>query len=79
MDPVIVMNLVFDVVILLLAVYVYGKKHGVLLPWIAVAFGLFGVSYVLTILGVSSSLILIPLRALGYLCVIAGIALHGKR
>ena len=70
------MNLLFDVVILLLSGYAYEKKRGVLLRWIIVAFCFFAVSYVLTILGIGSSLILIPLRAFGYLSIIAGIALH---
>jgi len=78
LDPVIVMNLVFDLVIVLLAVYVNGKKHNVLLLWIALAFGLFAISYVLTILGITDSTILIPLRAVGYLSVIVGLALHGR-
>ena len=76
MDPVVGMNLVFDVVIVLLSIYAYEKKKGVLLLWISVAFSFFAVSYVLTILGLANSLFLIPLRAVGYLSVIAGLALH---
>jgi hypothetical protein len=70
------MNLVFDVVIVLLSAYAYLRKRGALLLWIAVAFGFFAISYVLTILAVGGSLILIPLRAVGYLSIIAGVALH---
>ena len=76
MDPVVAMNLVFDVVIILLSAYAYGKKRGTLLLWITVAFCFFASSYVLTVLVVGGSLILIPLRAVGYLSIIAGVAIH---
>ena len=76
MDPVIELNLLFDVVILLLSAFAYGKKRGTLLLWITVAFCFFAVSYVLTILGWGGSLILIPLRTVGYLSIIAGLVLH---
>jgi len=76
LDPVTVMNLLFDLTIFVLGLLVYREKKGVLPLWVAVAFGLFAISYALTIVGVGSSLILIPLRALGYLSVIAGLILH---
>jgi hypothetical protein len=76
LDPVTVMNLLFDLVIFLLGLLVYRMKKGVLPLWVAVAFCLFAVSYALTIVGVASSVILIPLRALGYLSVIVGLLLH---
>jgi hypothetical protein len=78
LDPVAVMNLFFGLVIFLLGLLVYRKKKGLLPLCVAVAFCLFAVSYVLTIAGVGSSLILLPLRALGYLLVIAGLILHRK-
>jgi len=70
------MNLLFDVVIVLLGAYAYGKKRGTLVLWITVTFCFFAASYVLTILGWGSSLILIPLRTVGYLSIIAGLVLH---
>ena len=76
MDPVVGMNLLFDVVIVLLSAYAYSKKRGTLLVWIAAAFCFFGASYVLTILGLGDPLILIPLRTFGYLSIIAGVVLH---
>ena len=78
MDPVTVLNLLFDLVIFLLGLLVYKEKKGVLALWVAVAFLLFAVSYVLTIVGVGNSIILIPLRALGYLSVIVGLILQRK-
>jgi len=70
------MNLLFDVIILLLGAYAYGKKREVLFLWITVAFCFFAASYVLAILGLGGTLILIPLRAVGYLSIIAGIVLQ---
>jgi hypothetical protein len=67
---------VFDVVIVLLAAYAYVKNGGVLPVWIAVGFCFFAISYILTILGFGSSLILIPLRTVGYLSIIAGLVLY---
>ena len=76
MDPVTVMNLFFDLVIFLLALLVYKQKKWVLPLWVAVAFLLFGFSYALTIAGVGNSLILVPIRAVGYLSVIVGLLLQ---
>lgn len=76
LDPVVALNLVFDVIIILLGAYAYSKKKGTLPLWVTIGFCFFAASYVLTILGVTSSLILIPLRAVGYLSIIAGLALH---
>lgn len=79
MDPVTAMNLLFDLAILFIGVFVYRKGRNVLALWVAVAFCLFAISYVLTIIGVGNSLFLIPLRALGYLSVMAGLILLFKR
>ncbi|HYB84870.1 MAG TPA: hypothetical protein VED86_06030 [archaeon] len=76
MDPIAVMNLAFDLVIVVLSACAYGKKRSTILLWITVAFCFFAASYVLSILGFGVSLILIPLRAVGYLSIIAGLALH---
>ena len=78
MDPVTALNLLFDLIIFLLGLFVYREKKGVLPLWVAVAFLLFAVSYALTIIGVGSSLILIPIRTLGYLSVIVGLILQRK-
>ena len=78
MDPVTVLNLLFDLIIFLLGLLVYKEKKVVLSLWVAVAFFLFAISYALTIAGVGSFLILIPLRTLGYISVIVGLVLHRK-
>lgn len=78
LDPVVVMNLFFDVIILTLAIHVYKGRRTTLVLWIVVAFCLFAASYVLTILGLGSSLVLLPLRAFGYLSIIAGLVVHSR-
>ena len=72
------MNLLFDLVILALSFMAYKERKSPLLLWLGIAFCLFAVSYVLTILGVASTLALVPLRAVGYLSVIAGLVLDRK-
>ena len=78
LDPVIIMNLLFDLAILILGIFVYNEKKVVLALWIAIGFCFFAISYVLSILGFVDSLILIPLRALGYLSILAGLILHRR-
>lgn len=78
LDPVIVMNLLFDLAILILGIFVYNERKAVLALWVAIGFCFFATSYALTILGLGDSLILIPLRALGYLSIIAGLILHRR-
>jgi len=81
MDPVVLMNLLFDLIIVILGIAVYTKKKDILLMWVSIAFLFFALSYVLVVLGVTDSMVLIPLRAIGYLSVIAGIVLcrrHAK-
>ena len=79
MDPVTVLNLIFDLVIFILGLVVYRAKKNVLSLWVSVAFLLFAISYVLTIAGMGDPVILIPLRALGYISVIVGLMLQRKR
>jgi hypothetical protein len=76
LDPVVALNLLFDVIIILLAIYAYSRKKNILPLWLTLGFCFFALSYVMTILGITSSLILLPLRAIGYLSIIAGLALQ---
>ena len=78
MDPVTSLNLVFDIIIFLLGLVVYSTKKSVLALWLAIAFLLFGISYALTIAGAGDPMILIPLRTIGYICVIVGLILQRK-
>lgn len=75
-DPITVLNLAFDLVILGLGVYAYARARATVGGLVALGFGFFGVTYVLTILGYgSATTVLLPLRVLGYISVIAGLAL----
>jgi hypothetical protein len=79
-DPVAITNLVFDLVILCLGIYAYNRKKSVIGLYVGAAFGLFAISYVTTILGYgSATAVLVPLRILGYLCVIIGLILLIRR
>jgi hypothetical protein len=79
-DPVAITNLVFDLVILYLGIYAYNRKKGVIGLCVGAAFGLFAISYVITILGYgSATVVLVPLRILGYLSVIIGLILLLRR
>ncbi len=77
-DPVVVLNLSFDVVIVLLGVVIYRSSKSVLVEWVATAFALFAFSYVLTIAEIADSTVLVPIRALGYLSVIIGLLLFAR-
>lgn len=81
-DPVTVLNLAFDLIILCLGALVYArmKKRGTIGLCIAIAFALFAASYVITILGFGSlTAVLVPLRVAGYLSVIAGLYLYLRK
>ena len=79
-DPVAFTNLLFDLVILCLGIYAYNRKKGAIGLYVGAAFGLFAISYALTILGYGSAVaVLIPLRILGYLFVIIGLILLVRR
>lgn len=78
LDPVVLLNLTFDIVIVILAAVFYQKNKNTLVGWVAVAFALFAFSYVLTLAGVGSSWVLVPIRTVGYLSVVLGLILSRK-
>ena len=79
LDAVVLLNLTFDVVIALLAVFFNQKTKNTLGAWIAGGFALFAVSYLLTIADITSSWVLVPIRAVGYLSVVLGLVLAARR
>ena len=79
LDAVVLLNLTFDVVIALLAVFFNQKTKNTLVAWIAGGFALFAVSYLLTIADITSSWVLVPIRAVGYLSVVLGLVLAARR
>jgi hypothetical protein len=70
MDPVITVNFVFCVIIVILGYLGYRKKHDTLPILIGTAFGLFGISHLLTLLSFTEATTLIVIRGLAYLTVI---------
>jgi uncharacterized membrane protein (UPF0136 family) len=70
MDPVITVNFVFCLIIVILGYLGYKKKHDTLPILIGTAFGLFGISHLLTLLSFSEATTLIVIRGLAYLIVI---------
>jgi uncharacterized membrane protein (UPF0136 family) len=70
MDPVTTANFVFCVIIVILGYLGYKKKHDTLPILIGTAFGLFGISHLLTLLSFNEATFLITIRGLAYLIVI---------
>jgi len=72
LDPIYLVNLTLCIIILLLGVFGYRKKGAPLPLYIGIAFGLFGVSHLATILGLKDALeaFLIVIRTVAYLLVI---------
>lgn len=71
LDPVIISNLIFCIVIIFLAVMGYRKTDSMIPIYIGISFGLFGISHLATILGyVSSTTFLVVIRGLAYVVVI---------
>ncbi|AEG19215.1 hypothetical protein [Methanobacterium paludis] len=70
-DPVTLLNLIFCIIIVILGYWAYRKKENVIAIYIAIAFGLFGISHLAILLGSPSSAVsLLVIRTLGYLVVI---------
>lgn len=71
-DPVLLINLLLCITIFILGMAGY-RRTGSDLPFmVAIAFGLFGISHLLTLLGFGTALetILIAVRTLGYVLII---------
>jgi len=71
LDPITLTNLVLCAIILVLGIIGYKRSEETWLLFIGIAFGLFGVSYLLTLLGLKEALttLLIAIRTLAYLLV----------
>ncbi|MGA1790168.1 MAG: hypothetical protein ACMUIM_01675 [bacterium] len=72
LDPIYVVNLVLCIVILALGVAGWRRSGNAFSLYIGIAFGLFGLSHLATILGLKHVLegVLIGVRTLGYLFVV---------
>jgi hypothetical protein len=71
-DPITAVNLVLSVTILVLGYWGYKKSNDKVPLYIGIAFGLFGISHLATLLDFKQSLesVLIIIRTLAYLAVI---------
>jgi hypothetical protein len=72
LDPIYIVNLTLCIIILLLGVFGYIKKGNPAPLYVGIAFGLFGISHLATILGLKDALeaFLIVIRTVAYLAVI---------
>jgi hypothetical protein len=71
-DPITIINVILTVVIFILGIALYGMKKNTMALYIGIAFGLFAISHLATLLDLASSLTmpLIVIRTLAYLVVI---------
>ena len=77
-----IVNLVLCIVILVLGILAYARKKNDVPLYIGIAFGLFAITHLITLLGLATSLIvpLIIVRILAYLLVIFALyKLLGKK
>jgi hypothetical protein len=72
LDPLFIVNLTLCIIILMLGIFGYRKKGNPAPLYVGIAFGLFGVSHLATILGLKDALeiFLIVIRTVAYLAVI---------
>ncbi|MDD2666485.1 MAG: hypothetical protein PHD13_05705 [Methanocellales archaeon] len=71
-DPIYVVNLVLSVIILGLGLWTYQKSKNKTALYVGLAFGLFGFSHAMTLLGLKDALevLLIVIRTIAYLLVV---------
>ena len=71
-DPIYTVNLALCVIIFILGCWGYKKQKDAMPLYIGIAFGLFGISHLVTLFDMASSLtnVLIVIRVLAYLIVI---------
>ena len=74
-DPIITTNFLLCIVILALGTWAYAKKKGDAALYIGIAFGLFAVSHLITLLGLAAGLtvFLIIIRLIAYLLVVVAL------
>ncbi len=72
LDPVYIVNLVLCIVIFILGYWGYTKRRDILPLLIGLAFGLFAISHIVTIAGLSSDLnsVMVVIRTIAYLLVV---------
>jgi glycerol-3-phosphate dehydrogenase len=80
-DPITAVNLVLTIIIFVLGVALYGRKKNVMALYIGIAFGLFAISHLATLLDLAASLTvpLIAVRAIAYIIVILALLTLWKK
>ena len=81
LDPIYIVNLALCIIILLLGFFGYRKTGNAVPLYVGLAFGLFGVSHLATILGLKDTLevFLIVIRTAAYLMVVFALYTIVKR
>jgi glycerol-3-phosphate dehydrogenase len=80
-DSITVLNFILAVIIFILGVALYGRKKNVMALYIGIAFGLFAISHLATLLDLASGLTvpLIIVRAIAYIIVIVALLTLWKK
>jgi hypothetical protein len=80
-DPVVLSNFIFCIIILALGITAYAKMKRMWPLLIGIAFGLFGVSHLFTILDLKETLegVLLAARIVAYLLVLTSVYWYGCR
>jgi glycerol-3-phosphate dehydrogenase len=80
-DPITILNFILAVIIFILGVALYGRKKNVMALYIGIAFGLFAISHLATLLDLATSLTvpLIIVRAVAYIIVIVALLTLWKK
>ena len=80
-DPVYVVNLALCIVIFILGYWGYRKKKDTMPLYIGIAFGLFGISHIVTLFDMASSLtdVLIVIRVIAYLIVVFALYMYVRK
>ena len=80
-DPIYTVNLGLCIVIFILGFWGYKKQKDTMPLYIAIAFGLFGISHLVTLFGLANSLtnVLIVIRVLAYLIVVFALLLYVRK
>jgi uncharacterized membrane protein YhfC len=80
-DPVVLSNLIFCIIILCLGITSYSKMKRLWPLFIGIAFGLFGVSHLFTLLDLKETLesVLLVARVIAYMLVLFTIYWYGCR
>ena len=80
-DPIYTVNLALCIIIFILGCWGYKKQKDTMPLYIGIAFGLFGISHLVTLFDMASSMtnVLIVIRVLAYLLVIFALSMYVRK